>query len=73
LRTSLGGRASDSTEQPVRSGSGFSRAYDKQAMAAPTTIDCSWAPDFTEDASDTVVRRLAALGIEFVDVAAPET
>jgi hypothetical protein len=33
----------------------------------------SWAPDFTEDASVTVVRRLAVLGIEIDDVAAPET
>jgi hypothetical protein len=32
----------------------------------------SWAPDFTEEASDTVLRRLAGLGIEIVDVAAPE-
>jgi hypothetical protein len=33
----------------------------------------SWAPDFTDDASDTVVRQLAALGIEIVDLAAPDT
>jgi len=33
----------------------------------------SWAPDFTGDASVTVVRRLAALGIEIVDPAAPDT
>ena len=33
----------------------------------------SWAPDFTEDARVTVVRRLAALGIEIVDPAAPDS
>ena len=40
LRTSLGGRALDSTERPVISGSGFSRGSDKQEMAAATTSDC---------------------------------
>ena len=40
LRTWLGGRALDSTEQPVTSGSGFSRGYDKQGTAAATTSDC---------------------------------
>ena len=33
----------------------------------------SWAPDFTEEASITVLRQLADLGIEIVDLAAPDT
>jgi hypothetical protein len=33
----------------------------------------SWAPDFTEEARITVLRQLADLGIEIVDLAAPDT
>jgi hypothetical protein len=33
----------------------------------------SWAPDFTKEARITVLRQLADLGIEIVDLAAPDT
>ena len=74
LRTSLGGRALDSTEQPVTSGSGFSRGYDKQGTAAATTSDCCRGRRTSRKMqASRLSRRLAAPGIEIVDPAAQVT